>query len=215
MTLTESIDASAPGIIAILRGVQPDMVLEIGAALLDCGIRIIEVPLNSPQPLLSIERLASRFGGQALIGAGTVLSPEQVHDVAAAGGRLIVSPNMDRAVVERTLQQGLESLPGVMTATEAFSALAAGARHLKLFPASSVGPAHVRALRDVLPGDVRIWAVGGAGAANLRDWVAAGAAGVGVGGALFTPGTSTATLTQRARELVSGWMQATHQQHKK
>jgi 2-dehydro-3-deoxyphosphogalactonate aldolase len=215
MTLTESIDASAPGIIAILRGVQPEMVLEIGAALLDCGIRIIEVPLNSPQPLLSIERLASRFGGQALIGAGTVLSPEQVHDVAAAGGRLIVSPNMDRAVVERTLQQGLESLPGVMTATEAFSALAAGARHLKLFPASSVGPAHVRALRDVLPGDVRIWAVGGAGAANLRDWVAAGAAGVGVGGALFTPGTSTATLTQRARELVSAWMQATNQQHKK
>ncbi len=214
MTLTESLDAGAPGIIAILRGVQPDMALEIGAALLDCGIRIIEVPLNSPQPLLSIERLAARFGEQALIGAGTVLSPAQVRDVAAAGGRLIVSPNVDRAVVERALQQGLESLPGVMTATEAFAALAAGARHLKLFPASSLGAAHLRALRDVLPGEVRVWAVGGAGAANLRDWVAAGAAGIGVGGALFTPGTSTATLTQRARELVSAWMHTTNQQHK-
>ena len=195
MTLTESLDAGAPGIIAILRGVQPEMALEIGAALLDCGIRIIEVPLNSPQPLLSIERLASRFGERALIGAGTVLSPTQVRDVASAGGRLIVSPNMDRAVVEGALQQGLEALPGVMTATEAFSALAAGTRHLKLFPANSVGPAHLRALRDVLPGDVRVWAIGGTGAANLRDWVAAGAAGIGVGGALFTPGTSIATLT--------------------
>ena len=214
MTLTESLDAGAPGIIAILRGVQPDMALEIGAALLDCGIRIIEVPLNSPQPLLSIERLAARFGEQALIGAGTVLSPAQVRDVAAAGGRLIVSPNVDRAVVERALQQGLESLPGVMTATEAFAALAAGARHLKLFPASSVGAAHLRALRDVLPGEVRVWAVGGAGAANLRDWVAAGAAGIGVGGALFTPGTSIATVTQRAHELVSAWMHTTNQQHK-
>lgn len=214
MTLTESLDAGAPGIIAILRGVQPEMALEIGAALVDCDIRIIEVPLNSPQPLLSIERLAARFGEQALIGAGTVLSEGQVRDVAAAGGRLIVSPNMDRAVVERTLQQGLESLPGVMTATEAFAALGAGARHLKLFPASSVGAAHLRALRDVLPGEVRVWAVGGAGAANLRDWVAAGAAGIGVGTALFTPGTSTATLTQRARELVSAWTHTKNQQHK-
>lgn len=214
MTLTESLDAGAPGIIAILRGVQPDMALEIGAALLDCGIRIIEVPLNSPQPLLSIERLAARFGEQALIGAGTVLSPAQVRDVATAGGRLIVSPNVDRAVVERALQQGLESLPGVMTATEAFAALAAGARHLKLFPASSLGAAHLRALRDVLPGEVRVWAVGGAGAANLHDWVAAGAAGIGVGGALFTPGTSIAAVTQRARELVSAWMHTTNQQHK-
>ena len=215
MTLTESLDAGAPGIIAILRGVQPDRALEIGAALLDCGIRIIEVPLNSPQPLLSIERLAARFGEQAIIGAGTVLSPAQVRDVAAAGGRLIVSPNVDRAVIERALQQGLESLPGVMTATEAFAALAAGATHLKLFPASSLGAPHLRALRDVLPGEVRVWAVGGAGAANLRDWVTAGAAGIGVGGALFTPGTSTATLTQRAHELVSAWTHTTNQQHKK
>jgi len=211
MTLTQSLDAGAPGIIAILRGVQPEAVLEVAAALLDGGIRIIEVPMNSPQPLLSIERLAARFGERALIGAGTVLSAAQVRDVAAAGGRLIVSPNMDRAVVEQALQKGLEPLPGVMTATEAFAALAAGARQLKLFPASSLGAAHLRALRDVLPGDLRIWAVGGAGSANLRDWVAAGAAGIGVGAALFTPGTSTATLTERARALVGAWLHANNQ----
>src|SRR5262245_24501755 len=119
MTLTESLDAGVPGVIAILRGLQPERSLEVGAALLACGVRIIEVPMNSPQPLLSIERLAANFGEQALIGAGTVLTPAQVRDVAAAGGRLIVSPNMDRSVVERTLEQGLESLPGVMSATEA------------------------------------------------------------------------------------------------
>jgi 2-dehydro-3-deoxyphosphogalactonate aldolase len=214
MTLTQSLQAGAPGIIAILRGLEPEMAVEMGAALVESGIRIIEVPLNSPQPLLSIERLATRFGGQALIGAGTVLTPAQVRDVAAAGGRLIVSPNMNRAVIECTLQQGLESLPGVMTATEAFAALDAGAGHLKLFPASSLGAAHLRALRDVLPTDVRVWAVGGAAAANLRDWVTAGAAGIGVGGALFTPGTSSATLAQRARELVAAWAQTTTQQHK-
>src|SRR5262245_38941135 len=184
MTLSESLNAGVPGIIAILRGLQPERSLEVGAALVTCGVRIIEVPMNSPQPLLSIERLAAKFSEQALIGAGTVLSPTQVRDVEAAGGRLIVSPNMDRAVVDQTLQQGLESLPGVMTATEALAAVAAGARHLKLFPASSTGPGHLRALRDVLPGDVRLWAVGGAGASNLQDWLAVGAAGIGVGGAL-------------------------------
>lgn len=215
MTLTESLDAGAPGIIAILRGLQPAMAVEVGAVLLDSGIRIIEVPLNSPQPLLSIERLAAQFGEQAVIGAGTVLTAAQVRDVAAAGGRLIVSPNMDPAVVERTLQEGLQPLPGVMTATEAFAALAAGAKHLKVFPASSVGPAHLRALREVLPRDTGLWAVGGASAANLGDWLAAGAAGIGVGGALFTPGTSTVALAERARDLVTAWMHATPQQQHK
>jgi 2-dehydro-3-deoxyphosphogalactonate aldolase len=209
MTLSESLTAGVPGIIAILRGLQPERSLEVGAELVACGVRIIEVPMNSPQPLLSIERLAAKFGEQALIGAGTVLSPAQVRDVETAGGRLIVSPNMDRAVVEQTLQLGLESLPGVMTATEALAAVAAGAKHLKLFPASSAGPGHLRALRDVLPSDVRLWAVGGAGASNLQDWLAVGAAGIGVGGALFTPDTSTATVTERARALISAWTQAT------
>jgi 2-dehydro-3-deoxyphosphogalactonate aldolase len=209
MTLTNALDAGFPGIVAILRGVRPDEVLDVGTALLDAGIRIIEVPLNSPQPLQSIDRLVSNFGGQALIGAGTVLTAAQVTEVAAAGGRLIVSPNVDRAVIERTLQQGLDSLPGIMTATEAFAAVAAGARHLKLFPGSSTGPAHLRALRDVLPPDARVWAVGGAGASNLGEWITAGAAGIGVGSALFTPG-NIAHVTARARDLVSAWRHATN-----
>lgn len=208
MTLTEALDSKVPGIVAILRGVRPEQVLEMGAALLDAGIRIIEVPLNSPQPVLSIERLASSFGAQALIGAGTVLSAAQASDVAAAGGRLIVSPNMERAVIQRTLQLQLDSLPGVMTATEALAAVAAGAKHLKLFPGSSCGPAHLRALHDVLPADIRIWAVGGAGSSNLHEWLSAGAAGIGVGSALFTPGTRCETVAARARDLVSAWHQA-------
>lgn len=205
MTLTEALDSKVPGIVAILRGIRPDEAQETGAALLDCGIRIIEVPLNSPQPLLSIERLAASFGTRALIGAGTVLCAAQVSDVAAAGGRLIVSPNMERAVIERTLQLQLDSLPGVMTATEALGAVAAGAKHLKLFPGSSCGPAHLRALRDVLPADIRIWAVGGAGDSNLHEWLGAGAAGIGVGSALFTPGTPCETVAARARDLVRAW----------
>lgn len=208
MTLTEALDSMAPGIVAILRGVRPEEALEMGAALLDAGIRIIEVPLNSPQALLSIERLAASFGGQALIGAGTVLSATQASDVAAAGGRLIVSPNMELAVIERTLQLQLDSLPGVMTATEALAAVAAGAKHLKLFPGSSCGPAHLRALRDVLPAAIRIWAVGGAGESNLHEWLKAGAAGIGVGSALFTPGTRPETVGARARDLVAAWRQA-------
>lgn len=205
MTLTTALDAGQPGIVAILRGVEPDAVLDIGAALLDAGIRIIEVPLNSPRPLVSIERLTVKFGEHALIGAGTVLAAAQVDEVSAAGGRLIVSPHADRAVIERTLQLALDSLPGAMTPTEAFAAAAAGATHIKIFPGPSVGPAHVRALREVLPAPIRLWAVGGAGAANLREWVAAGAAGIGVGSALFTPGTSSATVAARARELIAAW----------
>ena len=139
MTLTESLDAGAPGIIAILRGVQPEMALEIGAALLDCGIRIIEVPLNSPQPLLSIERLAARFGEQALIGAGTVLSPAQVRDVAAAGGRLIVSPNMDRAVVEASAAAGTRIAARRDDRNRSVRRAGCRRKALKLFPASSVG----------------------------------------------------------------------------
>jgi 2-dehydro-3-deoxyphosphogalactonate aldolase len=140
-----------------------------------------------------------------LIGAGTVLTPAQVREVASAGGRLIVSPNTDRGVIETTLQLGLESLPGSMTATEAFTAVAAGAVHIKLFPGSSTGPAHLKALREVLPGECRLWAVGGANESNLSHWLAAGAAGIGVGGGLFTPGTRVATVAARARDLVSAY----------
>lgn len=209
MKLTHLLDTGAPGVIAILRGVRPDEVIEVASALFDAGIRVIEVPLNSPEPLVSVERLAKQFGASALIGAGTVLTPAQVREVAGAGGQLIVSPNTDRSVIQTTLQLGLDSLPGSMTATEAFTALAAGAVHIKLFPGSSTGPAHLRALREVLPGECRLWAVGGANEANLQAWLDAGAAGIGVGGGLFTPGTQVATVAARARNLVAAWSQAT------
>ncbi|HKS57745.1 MAG TPA: 2-dehydro-3-deoxy-6-phosphogalactonate aldolase [Steroidobacteraceae bacterium] len=209
MKLSNLLETGAPGIIAILRGVRPDEVIEVASALVDAGIRMIEVPLNSPQPLVSVERLARQFGANALIGAGTVLTPAQVREVAGAGGQLIVSPNTDRGVIETTLQLGLESLPGSMTATEAFTAVGAGAVHIKLFPGSSTGPAHLRALREVLPAECRLWAVGGANEANLQAWLDAGAAGIGVGGGLFTPGTQVATVAGRARNLVAAWSQAT------
>jgi 2-dehydro-3-deoxyphosphogalactonate aldolase len=208
MTLNSLLQQGAPPIVAILRGVQPDEVLEIGRALIEAGIRIIEVPLNSPQPLLSIERLAARHGNDALIGAGTVTSVDAVNAVATAGGKLMVSPNFDRAVVERALELGMDALPGVMTPTEAFAAIAAGAQHIKLFPGSSAGIAHLRALREVLPTHSRVWAVGGANAANFGEWLTAGAIGIGIGGALYKPGIGTADVRARAIELVDAWRAA-------
>lgn len=207
MTLTTALESGHAAIVAILRGVEPDEVVDIAAALLDSGIRIIEVPLNSPRPLLSIERLAARFGEQALIGAGTVLSAKQVDEVAAAGGRLIVSPNTEPKVIERTLELALDSLPGAMTPTEVFDAIAAGATHIKIFPCSSTGTGFLRALREVVPGDTRLWAVGGVGAANVRDWIAAGASGIGVGGSLFKPGASRARVAAQAAEIIAAWNQ--------
>jgi 2-dehydro-3-deoxyphosphogalactonate aldolase len=205
LTLSSELERRSPPIVAILRGVQPNEVLEIGAALIRGGIRIIEVPLNSPEPLRSIELLAARFGEETLIGAGTVLTVADVDAVAAAGGRLIVSPNVKNAVIERAIQKGLDPLPGFMTPSEAFAAIDAGARHIKLFPGNSVGPAHARALRDVLPKTVQVWAVGGADAKNLGQWMTAGTAGIGVGGSLYKPGTSAETIATRARELVTAW----------
>jgi 2-dehydro-3-deoxyphosphogalactonate aldolase len=205
LTLRSELERGSPPIIAILRGVEPQEVLEIGAALIDAGIRIIEVPLNSPQPLASIERLASRFGEQALIGAGTVTMPADVDAVADAGGRLIVAPNTRTDVIEQSIRRDLDPLPGVMTPSEAFASVAAGAKNIKLFPGNSVGPAHARALRDVLPGTVAIWAVGGADARNLGQWLAAGAVGIGVGGSLYKAGTSAQTVAVRASELVAAW----------
>ena len=205
MTLNARLESGSPAIVAILRGVRPDEVLEVGRTLFDAGIRIIEVPLNSPEPLISIQRLAAALGDQALIGAGTVLSARSVDDVASAGGRLIVAPNADPVVIGRAVTHGLEVLPGVMTPTEAFAAIAAGAVHIKLFPGSSTGPAFVRALRDVLPAQCRVWAVGGASATNLHEWLAAGATGIGVGGALYRPGVDLDSLRLRANELIAAW----------
>jgi 2-dehydro-3-deoxyphosphogalactonate aldolase len=192
-------------LIAILRGIRPEEVLDVGAALKAAGIGAIEVPLNSPSPLESIARLAAKLGDRCLCGAGTVLSPADVDAVHAAGGRLIVTPNTAAAVIERAVALGLTVMPGFATATEAFAAIGAGAGLLKLFPAATYGPAHLKALRDVLPADIAVFAVGGVGAATLAPWRQAGCAGVGVGGDLYRPGHPAGEVHRRALALVTAW----------
>ena len=189
-------------IVAILRGVSPEAVIEIADCLVQSGIKTIEVPLNSPRALESIRLLHERLAGKATIGAGTVLSIEQVEAVAQAGGTLVLSPNMNVDVIRRTRQLGLTSIPGVATPTEAFAALDAGATALKLFPADVLGIASLKAWRSVMPQDVRIYAVGGIEAGNAAAFLAAGAVGVGVGGWLYKPGRSLDELRSRATELV-------------
>jgi len=207
--MIESADAvlarGAPPIVAILRGVRPDEVVAIGEALVAAGIALIEVPLNSPDPLESIARLAAAIGDHALVGAGTVLDPEAVDRVAQAGGRLIVTPNTDAPVIARAVALGLEAMPGFATPSEAFAAIHAGARRLKLFPAAGLGPAYLKAVREILPTDVRCWAVGGTSAANLGDWLNAGAEGIGVGGALYRPGDDAGVVARRARALIEAF----------
>ncbi|MBI5719426.1 MAG: 2-dehydro-3-deoxy-6-phosphogalactonate aldolase [Burkholderiales bacterium] len=201
---------SAPlqGVIAILRGVAPAEVLAVGHALVAGGIRIIEVPLNSPEPFDSISRLAREFGGQLLIGAGTVLTPAEVDRVADAGGRLVLAPNFDAAVVRQGRARGLLTMPGVATPSEGFQALAAGADALKLFPAEMLGPPVLKSWRAVFPQATPMFAVGGIGLHNLAAFKAAGASGVGTGSSLYAPGTAVAELTPRARALVAGWAAA-------
>ncbi|HEX2762418.1 MAG TPA: 2-dehydro-3-deoxy-6-phosphogalactonate aldolase [Allosphingosinicella sp.] len=191
-------------LVAIIRGVTPDEAEAIGAAIFDAGIRIIEVPLNSPEPLASIGRLARRFGEEALIGAGTVLDPEDVARVGEAGGRLIVSPNTAAAVIEAAAGAGFVSLPGCFTASEAFTALRAGATGLKLFPAEGASPAVLKALRAVLPRDVPVLAVGGISPDNMAPWVEAGADGFGLGSGLYKPGQSAEETAEKARAYVEG-----------
>lgn len=193
------------GVIAILRGVTPAEVLAVGRALFDNGIRVIEVPLNSPSPLESIERLAREFGQQALIGAGTVLSADDADRVADAGARLVLSPNFDAGVVQRTKARGLWSMPGVATPSEGFAALAAGADALKLFPAELLGPPVLKAWRSVFAPATPMFAVGGVGEHNLLAFRRAGASGAGIGSSLYAPGTAPELLVERARRLVSLW----------
>ncbi|QNI03353.1 2-dehydro-3-deoxy-6-phosphogalactonate aldolase [Halomonas sp. SH5A2] len=195
-------------LIGILRGVTPDDVVAVGEALLDAGITQIEVPLNSPDPFTSIQRLADAFGDRALIGAGTVLRTEQVRDVHAAGGRLIVSPNCRPAVIEESHRLSMASWPGIATPSEAFDALDAGATGLKLFPAVQVGIEGMKAVRAVLPLNTLLYAVGGIGIDNFAAWRAAGVDGAGLGSALYQPGQTPQQVSKQAQALVDAWQAA-------
>jgi 2-dehydro-3-deoxyphosphogalactonate aldolase len=192
-------------IIAILRGIRPEEAASICEAVLEAGITTIEIPLNSPRPLESIGLLAKAFGSDATIGAGTVLSVQEVRDVANAGGKIIVSPNFDADVVRETRSLKLKSWPGVLTPSECFAALKAGADGLKIFPCSVIGPAGVKAMRAVLPTATEVYAVGGAGPENFAEWFAAGVTGFGIGSALYQPGQSAAQLRQVARDIVRAY----------
>lgn len=195
-------------IIAILRGVKPDEVLGICETILEAGIDRIEVPLNSPQPFDSIGAIARAFGDQALIGAGTVLTTEDAQRVKDVGGALIVSPDANPDVIRKTKELGMQSYPGVMTPTECFAALRAGADGLKFFPGNLVGPAGLKALRAVLPADVPAYAVGGAGPDNFAEWAAAGATGFGIGSAIYKAGDSAAEVRANADAIVAAYDEA-------
>lgn len=192
-------------LVAILRGLTPEEAIDVGEALLGAGFTCLEVPLNSPRPLDSIRRLRDALGDRAVVGAGTVLTPQAVRDVVDAGGQIIISPNADPEVIRETVAVGALSMPGVFTATEAFAALKAGAQVLKLFPSEIAGPVGLKALRAVLPADQRLYAVGGVTPDNLAGWAAAGASGYGIGGALFKPGMTAAEVGERARAFVTAW----------
>ncbi len=206
MTAQEQFRAASAALplVAILRGLAPAGALGVGQALVDAGWRLIEVPLNSPQPLDSIAALARAFP-QALVGAGTVLTVEQVHAVHGAGGRMIVSPNFNPAVVRQAVRLGMACLPGVLTASEAFTALAEGATGIKLFPCEMIPPAAVKALRAVLPADAVVLPVGGITLDNMAAYRAAGANGLGIGSALYKPGSTAAEVAVQARRFADGW----------
>ena len=190
-------------VVAILRGVRPEQVVAIGEALYKAGIGIIEVPLNSPEPMESIKSLADALGDRCVIGAGTVLTEADAEGVAAAGGQIAVSPNTDPAVITRSLALGMVPMPGWATVTEALVAYQAGARYLKLFPAATYGPEHVNGASAVLPTDCKVLAVGGVGANSAAAWLSAGVDGFGIGSELYKPGDSAEQVYQRAVAVVA------------
>jgi len=190
-------------LVAILRGLTPAEAEGVGDALVDAGFTLLEVPLNSPDPLVSIERLAKRYQGRAMVGAGTVLTPEAVAQVAEAGGELIISPNTNTDVIRASVARGLVSLPGYYTPSEGFAALAAGAHALKLFPADGASPAFLKAQRAVLPKATRVLAVGGISPDTMAPWRAAGADGFGLGSNLYRAGKSVADVARDAAAFVT------------
>jgi len=194
--------ASKP-LIAILRGIRPTEVVAVVDALVAHGFCIVEVPLNSPDALGSVELLVRHFGDTIVCGAGTVLEAAEVDALAAVGGQIVVSPNTDAAVIARALALGLVPLPGAATPTEVFTALRAGARHVKMFPADSLGPATLKAWRSVLPAHAAVYPVGGISARNLAEFLDAGAAGLGIGSTLYRPGMSAAEVGAKAAELMA------------
>ena len=192
-------------IIAILRGVQPAEAVAIAGVILAAGIDKIEVPLNSPSPLESISAIVKAYGDRALIGAGTVLTIAQVRQVRAAGGKLVVSPNCDPAVIAATIAAGMQSWPGIFTPSEAFTALQAGATGLKLFPGDMAGPKGLKAMRAILPIGTQVYAVGGAGPENFVEWIAASADGFGLGSAIYKPGDTPETVAAKAQAIVAAF----------
>ena len=193
------------GLIAILRGVTTPEIKDVGAALHDSGIRVVEIPLNSPDPFSSIERLASAFAGRLVTGAGTVLDASDINLLKAHKGEIAVSPDCNPAVIQRAREAGLVPLPGVFTPTEAFAAIRAGATHLKLFPAEAASPVTVKAWKAVLPKHVRLYAVGGITPTNMQPWIDAGISGFGIGSNIYKPGMSPHAVAKAAAEFVAAW----------
>jgi len=201
MTFEDALKAC--NLVAILRGIKPEEAEAVGEALIEAGWRIIEVPLNSPEPLKSIELLQKRFGDQALIGAGTVLTPAQVADVAATGAKVIISPNANVEVIKASRARDMVSLPGVATPTEAFAAIEAGATGVKAFPAEAIPPYVIKAWKAVLPKHIPVLAVGGVTPDNMTDYLQAGAAGFGIGSSLYKPGMDVASIAEKARQFIT------------
>ncbi|MEN7535568.1 2-dehydro-3-deoxy-6-phosphogalactonate aldolase [Aurantiacibacter flavus] len=199
LTLEDAL-AKVP-VIAILRGIKPHEAPAIGSALVDAGILAMEVTFNSPDPLGSVRALCKTLSGRAVIGVGTVLSEQEVRASNKAGARFVVSPNMDPRVIGCSCDLGMKPLPGVATATEAFAAIEAGATALKLFPAATYGPRHLKALKDVLPAEVKVFAVGGVGEPNISQWMEAGASGFGIGSSLYSAGRTAEEVGAKARKL--------------
>lgn len=206
MNLEHAIEAC--GIVAILRGVTPAEVVDVATALHKAGIRIVEVPLNSPDPFISIEKLSNAFRNELIVGAGTVLSTQDVNLLKHHGGQISVSPDCNPEVISLAVKMGMIPLPGVFTPTEAFAAIKAGATHLKLFPAEAASPATIKAWKAVLPKHVKLFAVGGVTPENMGDWLKAGTTGFGIGSALYKPGSTLASVAESAHNLVSAWKRA-------